>query len=47
MMRFELGLEKPDKRRALKSAVTIAGALALGPLAAPARLVSTPAAGGR
>jgi VIT1/CCC1 family predicted Fe2+/Mn2+ transporter len=30
MMRFELGLEKPDKRRALKSAVTIAGAYVVG-----------------
>jgi vacuolar iron transporter family protein len=30
MMRFELGLEKPDPRRALKSALTIGGAYALG-----------------
>jgi VIT1/CCC1 family predicted Fe2+/Mn2+ transporter len=30
MMRFELGLEEPDKRRALKSAVTIAGAYIVG-----------------
>ncbi len=37
MMRFELGLEKPDPSRAWKSALTIAGAYALGgiiPLAA-------------
>ena len=26
MMRFELGLEKPDPKRALTSALTIAGA---------------------
>jgi VIT1/CCC1 family predicted Fe2+/Mn2+ transporter len=30
MMRFELGLEKPDPRRALTSALTIAGAYAAG-----------------
>jgi VIT1/CCC1 family predicted Fe2+/Mn2+ transporter len=30
MMRFELGLEKPDPSRALKSALTIGGAYALG-----------------
>lgn len=30
MMRFELGLEKPDPRRALTSAVTIAGAYVAG-----------------
>ncbi len=30
MMRFELGLEKPDPRRALKSALTIAGAYVAG-----------------
>jgi len=30
MMRFELGLEKPDPRRALASAVTIAGAYIAG-----------------
>jgi VIT1/CCC1 family predicted Fe2+/Mn2+ transporter len=30
MMRFELGLEKPDPRRALISAVTIGGSYALG-----------------
>jgi VIT1/CCC1 family predicted Fe2+/Mn2+ transporter len=32
MMRFELGLEKPDPRRALTSAVTIAGAYVAGGL---------------
>ena len=32
MMRFELGLEEPDKRRALKSAITIAGAYVVGGL---------------
>jgi vacuolar iron transporter family protein len=32
MMRFELGLEKPDPRRAIKSALTIGGAYALGGL---------------
>lgn len=32
MMRFELGLEEPDKRRALKSAVTIASAYVVGGL---------------
>lgn len=30
MMRFELGLEKPDPKRALKSALTIAGAYIAG-----------------
>jgi VIT1/CCC1 family predicted Fe2+/Mn2+ transporter len=30
MMRFELGLEKPDPKRALRSAVTIAGAYIAG-----------------
>jgi predicted membrane protein (TIGR00267 family) len=30
MMRFELGLEKPDPKRALTSAVTIGGAYAAG-----------------
>jgi VIT1/CCC1 family predicted Fe2+/Mn2+ transporter len=30
MMRFELGLEKPDPRRALASALTIAGAYVAG-----------------
>lgn len=32
MMRFELGLEKPDPRRALKSALTIGGSYAVGGL---------------
>src|SRR6516225_9777114 len=32
MMRFELGLEKPDPKRALQSAVTIGGAYAVGGL---------------
>ena len=32
MMRFELGLEKPDPGRALRSAVTIGGAYAVGGL---------------
>jgi VIT1/CCC1 family predicted Fe2+/Mn2+ transporter len=32
MMRFELGLEEPDRRRALKSALTIAGAYIAGGL---------------
>ena len=32
MMRFELGLEKPDPRRALRSALTIAGAYMVGGL---------------
>jgi len=31
-MRFELGLERPDPRRALTSAVTIGGAYVLGGL---------------
>jgi VIT1/CCC1 family predicted Fe2+/Mn2+ transporter len=32
MMRFELGLEKPDPRRAVRSALTIGGAYAVGGL---------------
>jgi len=32
MMRFELGLEKPDPRRAMKSALTIGGSYAVGGL---------------
>ena len=32
MMRFELGLEKPDPRRALRSAMTIGGSYAVGGL---------------
>lgn len=31
-MRFELGLEEPDPRRALRSALTIAGSYVLGGL---------------
>ena len=45
MMRFELGLEKPDPRRALTSALTIAGAYIAGgfvPLT-PYIIASTPA----
>src|SRR5574341_644967 len=34
MMRFELGLEKPDPKRALASAVTIGGSYAVGGLVA-------------
>ena len=44
MMRFELGLEEPDPRRALRSAMTIAGAYIAGgmiPLA-PYMLVTRP-----
>ena len=43
MMRFELGLERPDPRRALTSAVTIAGAYVAGGLIplAPYMLVAT------
>jgi VIT1/CCC1 family predicted Fe2+/Mn2+ transporter len=49
MMRFELGLEKPDPRRALLSAVTIAvayavgGFIPLGPYMALAASVALPA----
>jgi VIT1/CCC1 family predicted Fe2+/Mn2+ transporter len=32
MMRFELGLEEPDPKRALRSAITIAGAYIVGGL---------------
>ena len=32
MMRFELGLEKPDPRRALRSALTIAASYVVGGL---------------
>ena len=32
MMRFELGLEKPNPKRALQSAITIGGAYAAGGL---------------
>ena len=44
MMRFELGLEEPDPRRALSSALTIAGAYIAGgfiPLA-PYILLASP-----
>jgi VIT1/CCC1 family predicted Fe2+/Mn2+ transporter len=47
MMRFELGLEKPDPRRALTSALTIGGAYAAGgfiPLAPYMALASASAA---
>jgi VIT1/CCC1 family predicted Fe2+/Mn2+ transporter len=47
MMRFELGLEKPDPRRALRSALTIGGAYVAGgfiPLAPYMALGSVPAA---
>jgi VIT1/CCC1 family predicted Fe2+/Mn2+ transporter len=47
MMRFELGLEKPDPRRALTSALTIGGSYAAGgfiPLAPYMALGSPPAA---
>jgi VIT1/CCC1 family predicted Fe2+/Mn2+ transporter len=46
-MRFELGLEKPDPRRALRSALTIGGAYVAGgfiPLAPYMALGSVPAA---
>ena len=43
MMRFELGLEEPDPRRALRSALTIAGAYVAGGLIplAPYKMVSS------
>jgi len=47
MMRFELGLEKPDPRRALTSALTIGGAYVAGgfiPLAPYMALASAPVA---
>jgi vacuolar iron transporter family protein len=47
MMRFELGLEKPDPRRALTSALTIGGAYVAGgfiPLAPYMALASSPVA---
>jgi predicted membrane protein (TIGR00267 family) len=47
MMRFELGLEKPDPKRALTSALTIGGAYAVGgfvPLAPYIALRSAPTA---
>ena len=45
MMRFELGLEKPDPKRALVSAATIAGAYIAGGLIplAPYFIVATAA----
>lgn len=45
MMRFELGLEQPDPRRALQSALTIAGAYIAGGMVPliPYMLVSHPA----
>jgi VIT1/CCC1 family predicted Fe2+/Mn2+ transporter len=44
MMRFELGLEEPDPKRALKSALAIAGAYIAGGLIplAPYMIVSRP-----
>jgi VIT1/CCC1 family predicted Fe2+/Mn2+ transporter len=44
MMRFELGLEEPDPKRAVRSASTIAGAYIAGGLIplAPYMLMSTP-----
>src|SRR5215510_10386363 len=44
MMRFELGLEKPDPSRALRSAVTIAGAYIAGGLVPLAPYIFTRAA---
>ncbi len=46
MMRFELGLEKPDPRRALRSALTIGGAYAVGGLVplGPYMLLDAPGA---
>jgi VIT1/CCC1 family predicted Fe2+/Mn2+ transporter len=46
MMRFELGLEKPEPRRALSSALTIGGAYVVGGLVplAPYMLLRTPPA---
>ena len=49
MMRFELGLEKPDPRRALASALTIAGAYVVGgfiPLGPYIALAARPALAG-
>ncbi len=44
MMRFELGLEKPDPKRAIRSAITIAGSYIVGGLIplAPYILMSSP-----
>jgi len=47
MMRFELGLEKPDPKRAMKSALTIGGSYAAGgliPLGPYIALTDTPTA---
>lgn len=44
MMRFELGLEKPDPKRALVSALTIAGAYILGGLIPLASYIVVPTA---
>src|SRR6185295_1957538 len=41
MMRFELGLERPDPKRALTSAVTIGGAYAAGGLVPLAPYMTT------
>jgi VIT1/CCC1 family predicted Fe2+/Mn2+ transporter len=45
MMRFELGLEKPDPSRALKSAATIGGAYAVGGFVPLVPYILVPAAG--
>jgi len=45
MMRFELGLEKPDPRRALASALTIAGAYVVGGFIPLGPYVALPAGG--
>ena len=47
MMRFELGLEEPDPKRALKSALTIGGSYVVGGLVplAPYFFVATPTQG--
>jgi VIT1/CCC1 family predicted Fe2+/Mn2+ transporter len=42
MMRFELGLEEPDPRRALRSALTIAGAYVAGGLIPLSPYMATP-----
>lgn len=42
MMRFELGLEAPDPRRALRSAITIAGSYAVGGLIPLAPYMAVP-----
>lgn len=45
MMRFELGLEEPDPKRALTSAATIAGAYIIGGFIPLASYIFVPAAG--